>query len=120
MSPLLHVPPTLPRADRLGPDELLIRLNEDSVLRWLTAKVERSSTRISQLATESAKVNDGNLPPGSLARKRGSAQGFNLIATADDEDRRKELEAEGRHQALEAVCEYINEEWGRKLAEKFR
>lgn len=107
-------------SDRLGPEELLIRLNEDSVLTWLTAKVERTSSRILGLTMEVAATNRCVRNAGGTDCTGSYAEGFSSVATKDDISRRKELEAESKQHALEAVCEYIDEKWGQKLAEKFR
>lgn len=99
----------------MGPDELLIRLNEDSVLAWLKAKVERATKRFTELAGSRAKGGGGGGDGGG----EGFARGFAAI-TAPDAARQGEIAAECRQQALEAVCEYLDEEWARKLADKFR
>lgn len=53
----------------------------------------------------------------------GRAAGFSLVdstSKVNAEDRRMELEAECKQQALGTVCEYLDNDWGRKLAEKCR
>lgn len=103
-------------ADRMGPDELLLRLNEDSVLAWLTAKVERATKRFTELATSRAR---GGGAGGDGGGGDGFAKGFAAI-TAPDGTGQEEIAAECKQEALGAVCEYLDEEWARKLADKFR
>lgn len=88
------------------------------MLDWLAEKVTRASKRFAELATG---------PPGADGREAeamsGGAQGFAarfLAMNTQDEPRmREEIEAESKQQALEAVCEYVKEDWAEKLAKKF-
>ena len=94
--------------DRLGPDELLIRINEDMVMAWLTAKVKRATARFAELIEGGKGAQEGE----------GFASGFSAIAAADT-DRPVEGKAECQQQALGTVCEYIGAEWAEKLAASF-
>lgn len=102
--------------DRLGPDDLLIRVNEDSILAWLTAKVERATKRFAELAMR-CDAGVGNARP---LDGEGFAAGFTAIVTTNDPGRQHQVAAQSKQQALEAVCEYLDDDWARKLAEKFR
>eukprot|EP00752_Nemacystus_decipiens_P016423 g14680.t1 len=102
--------------DRMGPDDLLIRINEQSVLGWLSAKVERATKRFTELA--SGEGGESRWAGGS-AESGGFAKEFRAIASPLDTSRDKEVKAECRQRALEAVCEYLGDEWATKLAEKF-
>ena len=117
----------------MGPDDLLIRINEDSVLAWLSAKVDRATRRFTELATSKDGGDVGGVSSrwatagggGGGGGGAGFAKDFRAIAdtaapAAVDERRQKEVEAECRQRALEAVCEYLGDEWATKLAEKFR
>lgn len=109
-------------ADRMGPDDLLIRINEELVLAWLSAKVGRATKRFVELASmgvEESRWGGGGSAGG--AHDEGFAGDFQAIpAPTDAASRRMEVEAESKQHALEAVCEYLSEEWATKLAEKFR
>ncbi|CAM9330606.1 unnamed protein product [Scytosiphon promiscuus] len=105
--------------DRMGPDDLLIRINEDSVLSWLSGKVERATTRFMDLATKDGAQAESGWAAGGGASGEGYAGDFQTIATPIDARRRKEVEAECKNLALEAVCEYLGDDWATKLAEKF-
>lgn len=110
----------------MGPDDLLIRVNEDSVLAWLSAKVERATRRFAELAAGSDAGGGGGSSGWALAAAGGGAgfaKDFRAIADAAPAvggRRQKEVEAECRQRALEAVCEYLGDEWATRLAEKFR
>lgn len=104
----------------MGPDDLLIRINEDSVLSWLSAKVERAATRFTDLATKEGAQESPGWAAGAGAGGEGYAGDFQTIFAPMDARRRKEVEAECKQRALEAVCEYLGEDWATKLAEKFR
>lgn len=101
----------------MGPDDLLIRINEDSVLAWLSAKVERATRRFAELASSEG---GGSGWAGGSAGSGGFAKEFQTITSPLDARRDKEVKAECRQRALEAVCEYLGDEWATKLAEKFR
>ena len=101
----------------MGPDDLLIRINEESVLAWLSAKVERATKRFTELA--SGEGGESGWAGGS-AGSGGFAKEFQTIASPLDARRDQEVKAECRQRALEAVCEYLGDEWATKLAEKFR
>lgn len=101
----------------MGPDDLLIRINEDSVLAWLSAKVERATRRFAELASSEG---EGSGWAGGSAGSGGFAKEFQTITSPLDARRDKEVKAECRQRALEAVCEYLGDEWATKLAEKFR
>lgn len=109
----------------MGPDDLLIRINEASVLAWLTAKVERATKRFVDLANDCD--GEGGVPGGG-GNGGGSggggggtsfARSYEAVASPGGA-RKEEIETGCKQQALEAVCEYLDEEWGGKLAEKFR
>ncbi|CAM9798022.1 unnamed protein product [Ectocarpus fasciculatus] len=104
--------------DRMGPDDLLIRINEESVLAWLAAKVERATRRFTELATGGG-GESGWVGGGAAAGGAGFARDFQAIAAPMDARRQKEVEAECKQRALEAVCEYLGDEWATKLAERF-
>lgn len=105
----------------MGPDDLLIRINEGSVLAWLSAKVERATKRFTELAGGDEGRASGWAGGGSAGGSGGFAKNFQTIASSPSDARRdKEVQAECRQRALEAVCEYLGDEWATKLAEKFR
>lgn len=104
----------------MGPDDLLIRINEDSVLTWLSSKVERAAARFTDLATKDVAQGESGWAAGGAAGGEGYAGDFQTIAAPMDARRRKEVEAECKQRALEAVCEYLGDDWATKLAEKFR
>lgn len=103
----------------MGPDDLLIRVNEDSVMAWLSAKVERATKRFAELASDEGGWS-GWAAGGGRGGSRGFAKDFQTIASPLDARRGKEVEAECKQRALEAVCEYLGDEWATKLAEKNR
>ncbi|CAN0222533.1 unnamed protein product, partial [Hapterophycus canaliculatus] len=106
--------------DRMGPDDLLIRINEEMVLSWLSAKVERATARFTDLANKEGEQGGSGWAVGGGAGGEGYAGDFQTIAAPMDARRRKEVEAECKQRALEAVCEYLGDSWATKLAEKFR
>lgn len=79
---------------------------------WLVVKVERATKRF----VEVTQAGQGAEEIGG----EGFASGFTAIATTPDARHKGEIEAECRQQALEAVCEYLAEDWGAKLAGRFR
>lgn len=107
-------------ADRMGPDDLLIRINEDLVLAWLSAKVERATKRFAELASMGAEESRWSGRSAGGERNGGFAENFQAISAPIDASRQREVEAECKQHALEAVCEYLSDEWATKLAEKFR
>ena len=107
----------------MGPDDLLIRINETSVLAWLASKVERATKRFMELASDSD-CDEGIAGGGGGGGGDGGggtkfARSFEALSVPVGA-RKEKIEAGCKRQALEAVCEYLSEEWGGKLAEKFR
>lgn len=101
----------------MGPEDLLIRISEDAVVAWLSAKVERATQRFTELASNGG---GGSGWAGESAGGGGFAKDFQTIASPPDPRKDEEVKAECRQRALEAVCEYLGDEWATKLAEKFR
>lgn len=77
-------------------------------MKWLTAKVKRAAERFAEVAKEGEDAQE----------EKGFAKGFSAI-TEMGTDRSKEVQAECQQQALEAVCEYLAEDWAGKLAVNF-
>lgn len=90
------------------------------MLKWLVAKVERASKRFRELAM--ASDGDGGRRVGRTAISgdgKGFVAEFRTSETFNDPGVRGMIEEESKQQALEAVCEYLQDDWAVKLAEKF-
>ncbi|CAM9147265.1 unnamed protein product [Discosporangium mesarthrocarpum] len=101
--------------DRLGPETILYRLNEDTVLSWLEEKVVRAARRFQEVA-DAAELASSRAGGGGA----GFAAGFTTLVSSE---RGRALGTTvGRpctQQALEVVSEYLADEWVDRLAERF-
>ncbi|CAM9323267.1 unnamed protein product [Choristocarpus tenellus] len=133
--------------DRLGPETILYRLNEDSVLTWLTSKVERAAARFQEIADEAeaaARAAGGGIagfaagfatlqetgPPCVDKEKREGGKGaiggdcgggIHLgLEVGQGSEKGAKVGTLCTQQALEVVSEYVADEWVDRLAECFR
>ncbi len=104
--------------DQLGDDMILNRLNPDKALAWLAGKVERTKQALVALDSSREGQNNGigsGFAAGFISQTTTTTKGSSNTTSSSQSAAAREPTREEARTAVELVCDYLNDEWARKL-----